>query len=180
MLLVGLLLIAAAGCGIPSEQAGAARTAISAEQVPGIKEAHSIIWTWPENQSSRQFSDVRDVPFDVVLRDAEGKLVERTKIYVVEGKDISTGEWHVFYATKLVNGEWQPLQLSGRANQVTTTTKAAIDEPPAMEANDIQKVMSNGLPAKPPTNNGPSQDLLKKVGPPADLFLRSSTTRPAN
>jgi len=86
----------------------AARAAIPADQVPGIKEHLAISWSWPEHASSYQFSQVQAIPFRVNSPDAR----KQTLIYVLKGKDARTGMWRVIYAAKRVGDQWVPVQLA--------------------------------------------------------------------
>lgn len=114
----GLLLLAAAGCQLPAE-VRAARTAITDEQVPGIKESHAIGWGWPELW--REFTDVQDHAFSVGSDRAEGG---GTRLYVVEGRDVKTGQWRVIYAAKQrMNGQWVPIQLTTGAAPLSQTAQ---------------------------------------------------------
>jgi hypothetical protein len=61
-----VLLATAAGCAL-HEQMRAARDAISAEQVPGIKDRYAISWGWP--QSWQEFSEIQSRPFSVAASD---------------------------------------------------------------------------------------------------------------
>jgi hypothetical protein len=124
-----VLLAASTGCAL-HDQMRAARDAIPAEQVPGIRDQYAIGWGWPEPSGPawREFSDVQAVPFEVYFKKDE----TATRLFVVEGKDAKTGKWRVIYAAKLVNNRWVPVQLS------TPATPAATSRPVWPETRESQ------------------------------------------
>lgn len=114
---IGAIAISVGGCAA-TNQAESARNAIPADQVPGIKEPHSIAYTWGPEQP-REFADIQAVPFVVVSHD--GKVA--TNVYAVEGKD-KTGSWHVLYAAKREGDRWVPVQLSSPPQSDTAGVSA--------------------------------------------------------
>ena len=136
----------AGGCAV-DDQALAARSAISADQVPGIDRPHSVGWSWPE-WTPGQFSDVQSRLFDVWDSTTQTGVL----LTVVEGKDPRTGQWRVLYASKRVKDQWVLVRLNDNGSlrqQTSPATQAAVVEPEYMERADIQKVMLHGIAAAP-------------------------------
>lgn len=103
---VVLMIMLYGGCSL-YPQVAATRGSVSEEQVPGIKAAHSISWGWPEPDWN-EFSDVQSRVFMVASADRNSM----TKLYVVLGREVRTGQWRVVYASKVIDNRWVHLKIS--------------------------------------------------------------------